>query len=292
MAKLEDMRIFARVAVAGSYTGAARLLGMPKQTVSRRMAELEAELGVPLIQRTTRRLRLTENGLAFAERCAEVVRLADEAVEYIKTTVASPRGNLRITADRLFGDCFLGPLVARYAQRYPEVGLEVMLTPRVVDLVEEGFDVGFRVGQSEAPGLVSVALGKAEICYCASPDYLLAFGEPTEPLQLRHHQCIIDNHDHWPFRGVGRVAVTGRLRFNSFPMVRQAVTAGLGIGLFPAFACQTELASGQLVKLLEDWVPEVGSVYLVFPSHRYQAARLRAFVELALEEFQAHPPWL
>lgn len=307
---LNDMGLFAAVVEEGSISAAARRLGIPKQTVSRRIARLEEELGVQLLRRTTRSLRPTEAGAAYAERCGEVARLAREANECLTSAVAAPRGTLRLTADHVFGEHFLPPLLKEYAERYPEVSIEVMLSRRMVNLVEEGFDLAFRVGagpggsgssggmrvaggsraaaEFEGGGpraggsLTSVPLGPAVICYAASAEYLERRGVPGHPDDLGRHECLLQAHAPgpvlWPFRELGRVRVEGRLRLNSFTLVRRAALDGLGIALMPAF-----LLSQELIPVLGEWTPEVGSVCLVYPTQKFQAARVRAFLELATE---------
>jgi DNA-binding transcriptional LysR family regulator len=297
--KLEDMRLFARVAEARSFTAAARLMGMPKQTLSRRIAELEQALDVQLLHRTTRRLHLTEVGAAYAERCAEIVRLADEANRAVIDEQQVPRGVLRITADPVFGEAFVTGLVVEYASRWPEVHVEVALTRRRVDLAEEGFDLAFRVGRVEDPALTATSLGPARIRYCASPAYVAGHGAPESPDDLQRHQCILVVSDgmpvRWPFhgpRGDVLVPVSGRLRFTSSAMAHAAALHGLGIALFPEFACAEDLRHERLVSVLDDWVMEVGAVWLVHPTARHLTARVRTFVDLALERLARQPPWV
>jgi DNA-binding transcriptional LysR family regulator len=296
---LEDMRLFAQVAAARSFTAAARSLGVPKQTLSRRVAELERELGVQLLLRTTRRLHLTDVGAAYAERCAEVVRLAEEANQAVTDTRRTPKGTLRVTADPTFGEAFLTGIVVEYARSWPEVHVDVVLTRRRVELVEEGFDIAFRVGRVDDPSLTALQLGPARVRYCASPAYLARRGTPATPEQLREHECILVVSDgapvRWPFQGRKgdmMVQVSGRLRFNSFAMAHAAALSGLGIAIFPEFACAEDIRRGKLVPVLEDWGVEAGTVWLVHPTHRYFTARVRTFIELALARLAHQPPWV
>lgn len=259
---LDDLRLFHAVSVHGSFTRAARELGLPKQTVSRRVAGLERALGVELLQRTTRRVRLTPIGASYAERCREIVQLAEAA----NREAADPPESLRLTADEVFGEFFLAPLLIEFALRHPQLRLEAHLTTRQVDLVEEGFDLAVRVGGPTPAG--AIELGPAVIRYCASPEYLERRGRPQHPQELRAHECLVSHHDQWPFREVGRVAVSGRFRCNSFRVVREACLQGLGIALFPAFACAREIAHGRLEPVLEGWVPAVGSLFVLTASER------------------------
>jgi DNA-binding transcriptional LysR family regulator len=293
--RIEDMRLFAKVAEAKSFTKAARELGVPKQTLSRRVAELERALGVQLLHRTTRRLVLADAGAAYAQRCAEIARIADEANRAVTASPDVPRGTLRVTADPLFGETFLSDLVVEYARTYPEVDVELVLTRRRVDLVEEGFDVAFRIGQVDDPSLSGFRLGPARVRYCASRAYLARRGAPKKPADLKDHDCLVA-HDggpvRWPFRGrrgVAMIPVTGRLRTTSFAVTRAAALAGLGIAIFPAFACAEDVRKKRLVPVLEAWLVDVGSVWLVHPARRFLAARVKTFVELARRRFAGAP---
>ncbi|HZA12956.1 MAG TPA: LysR substrate-binding domain-containing protein [Myxococcaceae bacterium] len=297
--RLEDMRLFAKVAEARSFTAAGRFLGMPKQTLSRRISELEAALDVQLLHRTTRWLHLTDVGAAYAERCAEIVRMAEEANQVVTDTKQVPRGVLRVTADPVFGEAFVTGLVVEYARRWPQVQLDVVLTRRRVDMVEEGFDVAFRVGRVDESGLTGTRLGPARVRYCASPAYLTRRGTPRRPEDLRAHECILVVSDgtpvRWPFRdakGETLLPVSGRLRLNSFEMAREAALGGLGIAIFPEFACAEDLRRKRLVAVLDSFAAEAGSVWLLHPSQRYLAARVRTFVDLAMQRLGKAPPWI
>ncbi len=295
---LEDMKLFAHVVEAGSFTKAARALGVPKQTLSRRVAGLEEELDVQLLHRTTRSLKPTEAGAAYALRCAEIVRLADDADRTVREAREEPSGVLRLTADPVFGEAFLPALVTELARAWPSLQLEVVLTRRKVDLIEEGFDAAFRVGRIEHRGLTSTVLGPAQVRFCCSRAYLKRRGAPRTPAELRRHECILVTHEselvRWPFkgpRGLELVGVEGRLRFNSQRLAHEAALAGLGIALFPEFTCSADLRARRLVSVLDDLAPEVGGVTLVYPSARYLSARVRAFVDLAKRRLEA-APWV
>jgi DNA-binding transcriptional LysR family regulator len=297
--RIEDMRLFAAVAEAESITAAASRLRVPKQTLSRRVAELERALGVQLLHRTTRRLRLSDIGAAYAERCAAIVRIADDANREVFDAHAVPQGTLRVTADPVFGEAFLSDLLIEYSRAWPEVRIEVALTRRRVDLVEEGFDVAFRIGDVDDAALAGFKLGAATVRYCASPRYLAERGVPKVPRDLGRHDCLVVASEgalvRWPFRGgKGRtsVAVAGRWAVTSFAMARAAALAGLGIAIFPAFACADEIESGRLVSVLDDWVVGVGSVWLLHAAHRILSARVRAFADLARQRLARNPPWV
>jgi len=296
--RIEDMRLFAKVADAKSFTGAARQLGIPKQTISRRVAELERALGVELMHRTTRRLHLSDVGAAYAARCADMVRVAEEANRAISDVHDVPRGTLRVTADPVFGDAFVTGLVTDYARRWPETRLEVVLTRRRVDLIDERFDAAFRVGQADDAALSGVALGAARVRYCASPAYVARRGAPARPADLKDHDCIVVASDggpaRWPLPGASGprlVAVSGRLSVSSFAMAHAAALDGLGVALFPELACADDLRRRRLVPVLGGCVVDVGAVWLLHPARRFVPARVRAFVDLARERFARAPPW-
>jgi DNA-binding transcriptional LysR family regulator len=226
------------------------------------------------------------------------VRLAEEANRAITDDAEQPKGVLRVTADPLFGETFLTPLILEYAERWPTVQVEVTLTQRRVDLVEEGFDVAFRIGKVDDPELSATDLGPARVRYCASRGYVARRGAPKTPKQLATHECVLVHAEggsvKWPFRGargLDLLPVTGRLRFNSFAMAKGAVLAGLGIAIFPEFACADDVRRKRLVPLLEDWLVDVGSVWLVHPTRRYLTARVRTFVDLARERLRREAPW-
>jgi DNA-binding transcriptional LysR family regulator len=204
---------------------------------------------------------------------------------------------LRVTADPVFGEAFVTGLVVEYARCWPEVQLDVVLTRRRVDMVEEGFDVAFRVGKVDEPGLTATRLGPARVRYCASAAYLARRGTPRRPEELREHECILVVSDgapvRWPFldaKGESLLPVSGRLRLNSFAMAREAALGGLGIAIFPEFACVEDLRRKRLVAVLDEYAAEAGSVWLLHPAQRYLAARVRTFVELALERLGKTPP--
>lgn len=291
------MRLFATVAKAKTFTSAASELDMPKQTLSRRIGELEDALGVQLVLRTTRRMQLTAAGERYAAKCLEVVRIAEDANRSLGDERVEPRGALRITADPLLGEAFLPALLNEFATRWPSVTLDVLLTQRRVDLIEEGFDVAFRVGHVDDVALKGRALGPARIRYCASPSYVRKRGRPQTPRDLADHDCVVVRADlgptAWPFRaergGVQSVAVEGRHRSNSHILAYQAVLAGLGVGLFPEFACAKDIERRRLTPVLDDWRIEVGQVWLVHPTQRFANISVQRFVELAIERLGSAP---
>ena len=227
------MRLFAQVAQTGSFTAAAKVLDLPKQTVSRRFAQLEEALGVQLAHRTTRQLKLTSAGERYAQKCTQLLELADEANREISNAAKSPKGQLHLTADPTYGEAFLSELLSEYLRTYPEVSLELHLTNRHVNLIEEGFDAAFRIGRLSDSSLIARKLGPAKLSYLASPEYLSARGHPDTPRALSEHDCIefapARGESRWPFwgpEGQFTVTVSGRIRLNSLRLARERALEG------------------------------------------------------------------
>ena len=295
MVRLDDMRVFAALAEAGSFTAAAAQLGVPKQTISRRLAELEAALGVELARRTTRSVALTDVGRAYAARCADVARLADEANRAASSRTDLVSGTLRITADSSFGEALLPDLVAAYVREHDGVNVEVLLTARKVDLVDEGIDVAFRVGPPpDVAHLAATRLGPARLWTVAAPAYVERRGTPRSLDDLTDHDCLALIPEHrpaaWPFAIGGTlrlIPVAARLRVNGVAMARRSALAGLGVAHLPEFAATDDVAAGTLVRLLPEHTPEVGGINVIYPHTRYLAPKVRHFVDLAVDHFRS-----
>ncbi len=296
--RLDDMQVFVKVVEAGSFTGAGRLLGLPKSTVSRRVAELEASLGVRLLERTTRRLRLTEVGETYHVACARVMAEAEAALAAVIEARRAPHGVLRITAPQVFGEAFLTPVIAAFLAAWPAVEVDVVLTDKVLDLVATRIDLAIRAGTMPDSSFIARRLGSADSICCASPAYLAARGEPRVPTDLEDHDCLMlrigGQKPRWTFTGPeGEISVLaeGRFRVNSFPMVHQATLAGLGVARMPTFLAAEDLRSGRLVSVLDGYRSVAGNLYAVFPSNRHLSPKVRAFLDLLVERFSEAPPW-
>ncbi len=300
MIDLNEMLIFVRVVEQQSLTGAGRVLGLPKSTVSRKLSSLEDRLGVRLLQRTTRKMHLTPEGETYYARCSHIVAQIEEAEQSVISAVDKPRGTLRISAPRIFVEYFLSDLIHIYLQQYPEVRVELLLNERIVDLVEENYDLAIRVGTLRDSSLIARKLGPVPGFCCASPAYLKARGVPQTPDDLSQHDCIlvgsrIDNVS-WTFQEpdtqkMRNTSVHGRLLVNHLPLAYKAVLRGDGIARLPSFLCADDLRAGKLRSVLEDWLPKPGSIYAVYPSNRHLPAKVRSFLDLLIEEVTP-PPWL
>ena len=297
---LDDMRVFAAVARAGSFSAAARDLKAPKQTVSRRIAALETALGVQLLQRTTRSMSLTEDGALYLRRCEDIVARADDANRELLDRVAGQAtGVLRLSADPVFADFFLGDVITQYLDENPMVTIDLDLTARHVDIVAEGFDAAIRVGALPDSSLIARRLGSAKIRYCASPAYAEVRGLPEKPADLAAHDCVVQrlgaDPPRWPFRGAKGpqwVPVSGRFFVNDFRMALNAVHRGLGIGLFPAFICDQAITDGTLVPVLDDWlIQDFGGIYVVYAKPAPPSRKLSAFLDMVTKAFSGEAPW-
>ena len=286
---LPDMAVFARVVEAGSFNGAARALGLTPSAVSRQVARLEAALRLRLLERTTRRLRLTEAGHAALARCQQLEATARELLQLADQHGSTPTGAVRMSAPKAYGRQRIHPLVPAFLAAHPQVDVQLLTTDRSVDLLAEDLDLAVRITDTPPPGLAGRPLEVVEHRVCASPAYLARRGVPTEPQQLAAHDCIrlgeSEMDRRWRFARAGEqasVAVRGRYACNHSENRRDAALAGLGIASLPAFTAAPQLASGALVALLTDWrhdTPYSGTAWLLYPSNRYLPARLRVWID-------------
>ncbi len=307
MADLNEMAVFVKVAEELSITNAARSMGLPKSTVSRRLARLEERLGVRLIHRTTRNLNLTEVGVAFYERCARLIAEAEEAELTVSELQQFPCGHLRITAPTTFAVAFLRPILTDFMAKYSDVTVEVMLSSRVVNVIEEGFDLAIRIGRLEDSTLVARKLGPTSARLYASPRYIAAHGCPKTPEDLAEYECLLlgggnphtgggNPHAEWrlqhPKHEQVSVSVRGRLVVNDMLFLRDATLAGMGIALLPSFLCHEQVRAGTLQQILPGWNPPEMAIFAVYPSRRYLSAKVRVFLEFLIDQLSPTVPWL
>jgi DNA-binding transcriptional LysR family regulator len=286
------------VVEAGSFVGAADRLASSTSTLSRQIAELEQRLGARLLNRTTRKLSLTEGGQAFYERAAQLLADLEEAEALISSSAAAPRGTLRLTCSHAMGVQRVGPAIAAFAARYPEVRFEVSVSDRIVDLVEEGFDLAIRIGQIGSDQLVARRLGTMRLLACAAPAYLSARGTPRTPADLAEHTVLTYAYSPNPrvWRLVDRqgqvieVRVSGPLHSNSGDVSIAAAIAGLGVVFEPDFMVARALEAGLLMRVLPDHQSEPGEIWAVYPSRRHLSAKVRLFVDHLEQAFAIPAP--
>jgi DNA-binding transcriptional LysR family regulator len=286
---LPDMAAFARVVDAGSFSGAARQLGVTPSAVSRQVARLESVLRVRLLERTTRKLRLTEAGNAAYSRCQAMLAAAREVLALSDTHTATPRGLLRVSMPKAFGRQVVHPLMPAFLRQYPEVDVQLLITDRTVDLFEEAIDLAIRITDAPPPGLAGRPLMRIPHLACASPDYLARHGTPRHPRDLAGHSCLYLGEDerdrHWRFRRGGdevTVKVSGRYVANHSEVRLEAALQSLGIASLPEFTARSSLASGALVPVLADWehrTSYAGMAWLLYPPNRFLAAKSRVWID-------------
>lgn len=292
------MRVFTAVVNAGSFAGAADKLDLLRGMATRYVAQLEAHLGVRLLNRTTRKLSLTEAGSDYYQRATQILAMVEEAETSAAQEASVPRGTLRVTSSVAFGVRHLGRAITEYLQRHPEVEIDVTLNDRVVDLVEEGFDVAIRVAARIDPGLVARRLTRARVAACASPDYLKRHGTPKSPEQLAGHNCIsyaywsLQNEWHFRREGVERtVRISGNLRGNNGDILVNAAVEGLGVILHPTFLVYETLQQKRLVRILPDWEADELSVFAVYPHRKFLPPKVRSFIDFLAGRFGPEPYW-
>lgn len=300
MNHLSDIAIFVRVVEAGSFTAAAAALGMSQSVVSRRVSALEKHLGVRLMQRTTRRLSLTEAGTSLFRRAQRSLSELADATQEVTQHQAEPRGTLRITAPVAFTLLHLTPLIGEFVTRYPQVRPELILDDRRVDIVDEGFDLAIRICELEDSNLVAVKLAPARHVVCGSPQYLARRGTPQSPDELIHHDCMVytigRTPGRWAFRRPGTretllVPVQGPMQSNNTLVSKAAALAGLGLVHLPTFYVGDELRAGALQPVLTKFVPQVHGVFAVYPQRRGLAPKVRVFVDFLKGRFGEPPYW-
>lgn len=292
---LNEILVFARVVEAGSFVGAARALEMPKSTVSRKVSDLEARLGARLLHRTTRKLSLTDVGRAFYQRAARMVAEAEEAERVVGQMQEVPRGLLRVTTPLNFG--FLGPIIASFLGRYPEVQVEIVCADRIVDLVAEGFDVAVRAGPLVDSTSIARRLGALRSYLVASPAFLKKHGAPETPGDLERFDCVIfgagGDRTSWRLYKDGKtiaVNVRARVTVNDFDLLDEAARSGLGIAMLPIFRCIEHLRTRRLARVLPQWCSPEVPLSAVFPSSRHVSPKVKAFLD-HLRETMSPPPW-
>jgi DNA-binding transcriptional LysR family regulator len=299
MDKFAHMQVFVGIVEAGSISGAAERLGLAKSAVSRRLAELEARLGVSLIQRTTRRLNLTDSGRAYYERCVAILADLDEAESAVSQAHGSLKGGLKVALPLSFGLLHLAPLIQAFMTRHPGVRFELDFNDRQIDLMQEGFDLAVRIATLEDSSLIARRLAPIRHVLCASPGYLAQHGAPGTAGDLAQHVCLaysnLRDPGLWSYRGPdglsGNVRVPVRLAASSGEFLLRAAIADQGLLLLPTFYCHEALQAGRLVRVLDDhaW-PEL-SAYAVYPPTRHLSGRVRALIDFLAEQLTGEPYW-
>ncbi len=300
MAVFGAIPIFVAVIENGGFSAAARVLGISKSAVSKRVNQLEHHLGVRLLHRTTRKLSLTEAGTRYFEHAAQALMAANKAEDAVTELQGEPQGKLKVSCPMSFGRLHVAPLIPKLMKRYPKLKVELIMDDRTVDLIAEGLDVAIRSSSGGLPdsSLVARKLAPLRQAICASPAYIEEHGAPTVPTELVDHNCILFSYsrdaNEWTLvKGETRetVAISGDYRVNNSEAIIEALREGIGIGRLPTFVAGPDLKSGRLIKVLETYEIPDHTFYAVFPEREYLPAKVRAFLEFAIEYFGGDQPY-
>ncbi|MCA8866013.1 MULTISPECIES: LysR family transcriptional regulator [unclassified Halomonas] len=294
MNQLEHIVAFVRVAELGSYTRAAEALDLSRTRVSRQVMALEETLGARLIQRTTRRLHLTEAGERYLVRAQGILQALDEAAAEVGQGTSDVRGRLRVNGPMSFGTRYLAPLVAQFMQAHPALEVRLDLNDRRVDLLEEGYDLAIRIGSLPDSSLVARRLTRCRLLFCASPEYLSIHGEPRSVKDLAEHRCLRyrsgQQSADWQI-ATQSLTVNGPLESNNGDVLTHVAEAGLGIAQQPSFLVTESIASGRLVPILANEPPVRLDVHALYPARRYLPAKVERFIDLLTEAWGDPPVW-
>ncbi len=300
MDSLTSMKVFCAVVDNGSFAAAAGKLRLSRAMVTKHVMNLENHLNIRLLNRTTRRLSLTESGAGYYERCTQILNELEEAEAQARQASAEPRGTLRINAPYGFATGHVAPFLPEFLASHPDLKLDITMNDRFVDLVEEGFDVAVRIAATlPESSLVARKLAPCRMVVCGSPEYFQRHGEPKTPADLERHNCLgysfCAAQGAWTFAGAdGRrhaVKANGTIRANSGDALRAAALGGIGVVLLPTFAVGQELEDGHLKPVILDCGTQESAIYAVYPSRRHLSAKVRAFVDFLGHKYGPEPYW-
>ena len=293
MDTIDAMRVFVAVVERNGFSAAADALDMSTAAVTRQIAALEKRLSTRLLNRTTRRVSPTSTGAAYYQRCVQLLAEFDDLEASVGAQALQPSGRLRINAPVSYGIARLAALLPGYSARYPQVELDLSLSDRVVDMVEEGYDLAIRIARQPAPSLIARPLAQARILLCAAPSYLSRRGTPATPQALAEHDFLSYSYsaagDSWQLHGADgtvEVELVPRMRANNGEVLREAAIAGMGIIAQPDFIIGEALADGRLVPLLPEWtIADIG-IHAVYPSRSHLAPKVRSFIDYLVEQLE------
>jgi DNA-binding transcriptional LysR family regulator len=297
MDRTTSMATFVRVVDAGGFASAGRALGMSPSTVTEHVHALEARLGVRLLNRSTRKISLTEVGGAYYERSKQILADLDDADRIAHALHSSPRGTLRLNTSVAIPP-FLAPVIAEYGDLHPDVSVNLSMTESMVDMVGEGLDLAVRDSSVTDLSLIARRVATYRFVVCGAPSYLKRRGTPQKPADLREHNCLGCSHsawgDGWRFAGSGGeqlVALTGNLQSNSANALRLAALHGQGLIMSPMFLVADEIKAGRLVSILQDFLKDEHAINAIYPHRQHVPAKVRSFIDLAIRYFREHPTW-
>ena len=285
---LNELAVFTYVVEHGGFTAAAEATQLPKSNISRRIASLEERLGVRLLERTTRKVHVTEIGDIYYRHCRRMLDEADDADLYVEQAMEIPRGTLRVSATVNVGQHLLAPMAAEFMSQYPEVQFELVWSNRLIDVIDEGFDLVIRTGALQDSSLVARGLGQWWLFLYASAEYLKARGTPQRPEDLQDHDCLVMSDmrasNQWMLsKGniTEQIAITPCASVNDFDTLRRMVADGGGIAILPSYMHFGDYHN-RLVRVLDDWTGRLTELHAIFPSHRGATPKVRAFLDFLI----------
>lgn len=296
MPLLPDLAVFVAVVEAGSFTAASKVLGVTPSAVSRKISRLEDALSIKLLERTTRKISMSESGEVTYNYCRQMLHSANEAVNASRSIMMKPIGNLKIAAPKAYAYQVLRPLVFSFMEKYPDIKLTLKVTDKLVDPIYDDVDLIFRLTNNPTEGLVSKIVGKVDLVLCASPEYIKKSGIPKHPSDLVNHEClylgdtVLDNE--WKFvlaDSEVTVKVDGRYVVNHTQMRLEGIEKGLGIGILPDFTAKQPLKKGRIIRVLENWTMKgnyQGVISLQFAQSQYLPAKCRVFIDYMVEKLK------
>lgn len=288
MNRWENIEAFVRVVECGSFSRAAELMAVSKSHISRQISGLENRLDAQLLNRTTRKVTLTEVGKAFYLRCNDILNTLEDAEQAVIDLQEKPRGRLRITVAGAFGEDFITPAAVDFMQRHPGLSIELEFTNRLVDLISEGYDLAIRAGTLKDSSLIARRIANRELLICGAPEYFERQGRPESIADLINHNCLLGTLPTWRFREGSRnfdLKVEGNWRSNNGRALLHAARAGLGLTQLPTFYIRQDLDNGLLETVLDEFRPIDTAIYAVYPHNRHLSAKVRLFVNYLAEQF-------
>jgi DNA-binding transcriptional LysR family regulator len=298
MDQFSAIPVFVAVVENGKFSAAAQSLGVSKSAVSKRINQLESHLGVRLLHRTTRKLSLTEAGARYYEHAAKALHAASKAEDAVTELQGEPQGKLKISSPMSFGRLHVAPLIPRFLLRYPKLQIDLVMDDKNIDLVAAGVDIAIRAGDMPNSTLIARKLAPLRQVLCASPSYIERYGMPITPSELCNHNCILFSYsgdaNEWTLNKDGQsevVMVSGSYRVNNSEAILEALLDGIGIGRLPTFVAGPNLKTGNLVRVLDSYYIPSHTFYAVFPERQYMPAKVRAFLDFAVEYFGGEQPY-
>lgn len=297
MDSLDGLKTVIAVVETGSFTSASERLMISKALVSKYVGEVEEKLGVRLFNRTTRRLALTDAGKTYYERALPLVEEYEELLDSVTGEQSTPKGNLKISVPVTFGEMQLSPIISKFLKAYPDIQINIQLTDRRIDMLEEGVDVVIRIGGVDDSNMVARQINTYPLVLCASPDYLEEHGHPKKPSDITNHACIIDSNfrigKQWPLVSpdgtVEIIEVTSKIAANSPRAVMEIAKSGGGIALIPGFIVKDTIAEGLLLEVLAGYSTLEFGLFAIFPHRRYLSKKIRCFIDFLIDEFSSNP---